>query len=324
MSKGRLVTLSTGAKIPQIGLGTWLSKPHEVENAVEHAVRTGYRHLDLAYIYRNQDEVGAALKKVIPTVVKREELWITSKLWNNAHQPSEVEKQLDETLKQIGTDYLDLYLIHWPVAFVPGKGYFPKASEEDTEVELDLHTSLVDTWKAVLALPKSKVRNVGVSNFTVDMIKAITEATGVLPAVNQVEAHPYLPQDELVAYAKETGLHLTAYSPLGNNLKGIAKLTEHAEVQSVAAKIGATPAQVLIAWASARGFSVIPKSVQAERIESNFVEVDLAPEDVELINEIGRKQYTRFNIPYNYTPRWNIDIFGEPAEKEAKNKVKIA
>jgi len=323
MSKGRLITLNTGAKLPQIGLGTWLSKPHEVENAVEHAIKTGYRHLDLAYIYRNQDEVGAALKKVIPSVVKREDLWITSKLWNNAHQPQEVEKQLDDCLKQIGTDYLDLYLIHWPVAFVPGKGYFPKANEEDTEVELDLETSLVETWKAVLALPKSKVRNVGVSNFTVDMIKAITKATGILPSTNQVECHPYLPQDELVAFAKESGLHLTAYSPLGNNLKNVPKLTEHDVVQSIADKIGATSAQVLIAWGAARGFTVIPKSVQNERIESNFVEVDLSPEDVEKINEIGKKHYTRFNIPYNYNPRWNINIFNEPAEKDAKNQVKV-
>ncbi|KZO92311.1 Aldo/keto reductase [Calocera viscosa TUFC12733] len=322
MSKGRIITLSTGAKVPQIGLGTWLSKPHEVEHAVEHAVKTGYRHLDLAYIYRNQDEVGAALKKVIPSVVKREDLWITSKLWNNAHQPQEVEKQLDETLKQIGTDYLDLYLIHWPFSFVPGKGLFPKTADE-SEIELDLETSLVDTWKAMLALPKSKVRNVGVSNFTVDQIKGITKATGVLPAVNQVEAHPYLPQDELVAYAQETGLHLTAYSPLGNNLKGLPMLTEHDVVQSIAKKIGATPAQVLIAWGVARGFTVIPKSVQKERIESNFAQVDLSAEDVALINAIGKKQYLRFNIPYNFNPRVNVNLFGEPAEKDAKHQVKI-
>jgi L-glyceraldehyde reductase len=109
MSFGKSITLSNGTKIPQIGLGTWLSEPKEVERAVEHAVRHGYRHLDLAMIYQNQDEVGAALKKVIPGVVKREELWITSKLWNSAHQPREAEKELDETLNQLGLDYLDLY-----------------------------------------------------------------------------------------------------------------------------------------------------------------------------------------------------------------------
>lgn len=109
MSLGKIITLSSGSPLPQIGLGTWLSKPKEVEHAVEYAVRNGYRHLDLAMIYENQDEVGAALKKVIPSVVKREDLFITSKLWNSGHQAAEAEKELDETLKQIGTDYLDLY-----------------------------------------------------------------------------------------------------------------------------------------------------------------------------------------------------------------------
>ncbi|EJT97035.1 Aldo/keto reductase [Dacryopinax primogenitus] len=245
------------------------------------------------------------------------------KLWNNAHKPEEVEKQLDESLRQIGTDYLDLYLIHWPVAFVPNRGVVPKANEADTEVELDLETSLVETWKAMIALPKSKVRNIGVSNFSVAMIRAITAATGVLPAANQVECHPYLPQNELVEYAKETGLHLTAYSPLGNNLKNVPKLTEHDVIQSIASSIGATPAQVLIAWAVARGFTVIPKSVQNDRIESNFVQVDLSPEDVQKITAIGEKEHTRFNIPYYFVPRWNISVFGEPSEKEAKNQIKV-
>lgn len=109
MSFGKTLSLSTGTKIPQIGLGTWLSKPHEVENAVEHAIRSGYRHIDCAMIYQNQDEVGRALKKVIPSVVKRQDVWITSKLWNSAHTPAEAEKELDETLSQLGLDYLDLY-----------------------------------------------------------------------------------------------------------------------------------------------------------------------------------------------------------------------
>ncbi|KAF7317132.1 Aldo-ket-red domain-containing protein [Mycena chlorophos] len=125
MSLGKTLALSSGAHIPQLGLGTWQAEPKEVELAVEIAIRNGYRHLDLAFVYQNQAEVGAALKKVIPSVVQREELWITSKLWNTAHQPQEVEKELNETLEQLGLDYLDLYLIHWPVAFRPGDGMFP-------------------------------------------------------------------------------------------------------------------------------------------------------------------------------------------------------
>ena len=163
-------------------------------------------------------QVGAALKKVIPSVVQREELFITSKLWNDAHHPSEVEKQLDTTLSQLDTPYLDLYLIHWPVAFVQGRGMSPTRADKPDQVEIDSETSLVDTWKAMLALRSSgKVRAVGVSNFTVQQLEAIIKATGERPAVNQIEAHPLLPQDHLVEYCKKEGIHLTAYSPLGNN-----------------------------------------------------------------------------------------------------------
>ncbi|KAG6853663.1 hypothetical protein C0991_002461 [Blastosporella zonata] len=181
MSLGKHITLSTGAQLPQIGLGTWLSLPKEVEHAVEYAVRNGYRHLDLAMIYKNQDEVGAALKKVIPSVVKREDLFMTSKVWNSSHQPAEVEKELDETLSQLGTEYLDLYLIHWPIAFPPGNGLNPPHATKEGETAIDTQTTLTDTWKAMIALPKSKVRAIGVSNFTIEQLKGIIAATGVVP-----------------------------------------------------------------------------------------------------------------------------------------------
>ncbi|KIJ66071.1 hypothetical protein HYDPIDRAFT_181112 [Hydnomerulius pinastri MD-312] len=263
MSLGKVIPLNTGATIPQIGLGTWLSKPQEVENAVEIAVRNGYRHLDLAMIYQNQDEVGRALKKVIPSVVTREQLFITSKLWNSSHQPQVAEAELDETLKQLGLTYLDLYLVHWPAAFVPGNGLVPTKPGNDGEAHLDTETSLAETWRAMIKLRDTgKVKAIGVSNFTITQIQGIIDATGVVPAANQIEAHPLLPQDDLVAYCKEKNIHITAYSPLGNNLIGIPMLTENAAVQGVAAKLGATPAQVLVAWGAYRGYSVIPKSVQ--------------------------------------------------------------
>jgi len=318
-----VLAFSSGTTIPQIGLGTWQSKPKEVENAVETAVRNGYRHLDCAMIYENQDEVGAALKKVIPAVVKREELFITSKVWNSGHRPGEVEKELDETLKALGTDYVDLYLIHWPVAFVPDKGIYPPHPTKEGEVELDFEPSLVDTWKAMIALPKSKVKNVGVSNFTIEHIEALIAATGVVPVANQIEAHPLLPQDELVAYLKEKNIHITAYSPLGNNSIGLKKLTDEAVVQEIAEKLGATPAQVLVAWGVHRGYSVIPKSVQEERIISNFKQVALSEEDYKKITAIGHGRHLRFNIPYRYKPMWDIALFGEEAEAKATHKVKI-
>ena len=151
-------------------------------------------------------------------MVRREELFITSKLWNNAHRPSEVEKQLDITLSQLGTPYLDLYLIHWPVPFVPGRGLSPTRASKPDEVEIDVDTSLVDTWKAMLALRNTgKVKAVGVSNFTIQHLEGIIKGTGERPAVNQIEAHPLLPQDDMVEYCKRQGIHITAYSPLGNN-----------------------------------------------------------------------------------------------------------
>ncbi|KAF9463537.1 NADP-dependent oxidoreductase domain-containing protein [Collybia nuda] len=323
MSFGKQISLSSGTTIPQIGLGTWMSKPKEVEHAVEYAVKHGYRHLDLAMVYGNQDEVGAALKKIIPSVVKREDLFMTSKLWNSSHQPAEVEKELDATLKQLGTDYVDLYLIHWAVAFAPGRGLYPEHPTIPGEVELDKETSLVDTWKAMIALPKSKVRTVGVCNLTVEQLKGLIDATGVVPAVNQIEAHPLLPQDELVAFCKEKGIHITAYSPLGNNLVGKPKLTDHPVVEEVAKRLGATTAQVLVAWGAYRGYSVIPKSVQEERIESNFKQVELSKEDYEKITAVGHGNYTRYNIPFTYTPKWDVSLFEEPIEKVAGFRPKL-
>lgn len=162
------------------------------------------------------------------------------------------------------------------------------------------------------------------SNFTIEYIKGIIDATGVVPVALQIEAHPYLPQDDLVAYAKEKNIHITAYSPLGNNLIGLPKLTDHEKVKEIASKLGATPAQVLVAWGVYRGYSVIPKSVQEERIVSNFKQVELSKEDYEEISSIGHNKHVRFNIPYEYKPFWDINIFDEPAEKKASNRVKIA
>ena len=174
MSLSKTITFNDGNKMPQIGLGTWLSKPGEVENAVVEAVKAGYRHLDLAKIYQNQHEVGAALKKLIPSVVKREDLFITSKLWNTEHQPDRVEPALDDTLKELGIDYLDLYLIHWPVAFDPSSGeLLPK---EDGKAKLDLKTTEAETWKAMVELKKTgKVKSIGVSNFSPSAIEQITK-----------------------------------------------------------------------------------------------------------------------------------------------------
>ncbi|EAW16249.1 putative aldehyde reductase (AKR1) [Aspergillus fischeri NRRL 181] len=332
MSLGKKVTLNTGAQIPQLGFGTWQSAPGQVGEAVYHALKAGYRHLDLATIYQNQREVAQGIKRAFQDIpgLKREDLFITSKLWNSQHHPDDVEKALDDCLAELELDYLDAYLVHWSTSFKRGDEYFPLVKDSpipEGDVEIDDSISIVDTWKAMIKLPKSKVRAVGVSNHTVEHLEAIIKATGVVPAVNQIERHPRLQSNELIAYCKEKGIHVTAYSAFGNNMLGLPLLIASDEVKAVAADVSkrlgqeVSPAQVILAWSQVGGHSVIPKSVTPERIRSNFQEIELTPEEVERVSALG-KQPRRFNIPYIANkPRWDINIFGEEEEKPATHKV---
>ncbi|THY90535.1 Aldo/keto reductase [Aureobasidium pullulans] len=209
-------TLNTGAKIPALGLGTWQSAPGEVKNAVSHALKVGYKHIDAAYVYGNEDEVGEGLAEGFKSAgIKREDVFVTTKLWCTYH--SRPEENLDLSLKSLGLDYVDLYLMHWPVPMNP-KGNDPKFPKHpDGSRDLDTTWSYTQTWKEMeKLLATGKTKAIGVANFSVPFLEELMKEAKVTPAANQIENHPYLPQQEIVDYCKEKGILITAYSPLGS------------------------------------------------------------------------------------------------------------
>lgn len=268
-------TLNDGSAIPAFGLGTWKSSERDAYRAVKEALRVGYNHIDGAWIYQNEDEVGRGICESIKEgIIKREEVFVTSKLWNSFHAPEDVEKGCQETLTKLGLEYVDLYLMHWPVAFRSGK--LMAEGTEDFWPLSDLPLS--KTFEGILKLrDRGLVKSVGVSNFSISKLEKLIAESGVVPAVNQVELHPYNPQEELFTYCSDKGIHLTAYSPLGSGdrpeslrHKGESPVLENEVVKITAAEEGLTPAQLLIAWAIDRGTSVIPKSANPGRIAENL------------------------------------------------------
>ncbi|KAG5931051.1 mitochondrial glycerol dehydrogenase Gld1, partial [Claviceps sorghi] len=220
-----------------------------------------------------------------------------------------------------------LYLIHWPVAFKSGDELFPKTAD-GSEVVLNRGVTIAQTWKAVTELPKSKARSIGVSNFSIEHLEGIISATGVVPAVNQIERHPRLQNTSLVDYCAKKNIIITAYSAFGNNSSGVPLLVNIPEVKAVADRLGAaqgktvTAAQVIIAWSVLGNHTVIPKSVTPSRIRENFQEVELDEQAVKDLEKLGETPQ-RFNIPKAYTPRWDIDVFGDAKEKDCKAQVLI-
>jgi len=262
-------------EIPALGLGTWKSGPGEVFTAVKEALNIGYRHIDCAPAYENEGEVGAAIAETVASGrVGRKELWITSKLWNNAHRPDKVEPALRKTLADLKLDYLDLFLIHWPVAF-SHEVFFPRSGEDYFSLA-DMPT--ISTWRAMEAcVEKGLVRHIGVCNFSIKKLDALKQEAKIAPVMNQIELHPYLQQNTMLEYCRQNGILLTAYAPLGSGdrpqrLKKSDEpvLLQDPVIQRIAGKHGVQPGHILLAWALHRGTIVIPKSVNPERLRQNL------------------------------------------------------
>ncbi|NJP25885.1 aldo/keto reductase [Microbispora sp. SCL1-1] len=266
MGRMNAITLNNGVRMPQLGLGVWRMTDDEAEKAVTTAIESGYRSIDTATLYGNEEGVGRALRA---SGVPREELFVTTKLWNDQQGHDEALRAFDESMRRLGLETLDLYLIHWPA---PRRGKY------------------VETWKALEKLyADGRVRAIGVSNFGVDTLERLLAEATVTPAVNQVELHPLFAQRALRGFHAERGIVTEAWSPLGQG-KGLLDLPVLAEI---GAKYGKTPAQVVLRWHIQLGNVVIPKSVTPSRIRENIDVFDfaLSPEDMATINGLdeGRR-----------------------------------
>ncbi|SAL34421.1 2,5-diketo-D-gluconate reductase B [Caballeronia arvi] len=284
-----------GGHMPALGFGTLIPDAATTIRATRDALEAGYRHIDCAERYRNEREVGEALRTGLAAAgIAREDLFITTKMWNNNHRPERVEPAFDASRDRLGLDYLDLYLIHTPFAFRPGDEQDPR--DENGNVIYDPGVTLLDTWRAMEALVDAgKCRAIGLSDILLDEVAPLYEAARIKPAVVQVEAHPYLPEAELLEFCKAKKIVFLAFAPLGHGIR--PGPLEDPVIARIAMRTGKTPAQVLLAWAMQRGGALLTTPKTAARAKENF-DVDALPQDAfDEINRIETRQ--RFNQVVN-------------------------
>jgi alcohol dehydrogenase (NADP+) len=288
-------------EMPMLGLGTWKSAIGEVYKAVREAINIGYRHFDCAWIYENESEIGEAISDAIKNGdVKREDLWITSKLWNNRHGKENVRVGIEDSLNSLKLDYLDLYLIHWSVALKPDVTFPQKPNDFYSLKE----RPLTETWSGMeKCVDDGLSKHIGVSNFSISNLKELIENSSKKPEMNQVELHPLLQQHDLLDFCKSENIHMTAYSPLGSmdrnpsfKAEDEPNLFENSVIKTIAEKNNCTSAQVLIKWAIQRGTAVIPKSTNPERLKQNYdaQNIVLSADDMNELSSLD-KEYRFIN-----------------------------
>lgn len=319
MSREITFKLSNGVSIPGLGFGTFANEGAKGESyaAVLHALRTGYRHFDCAWFYKNEEEVGDAIADFLKEnqQVSRKDLFICTKVWNHLHEKDEVIWSLEDSLKKLRLDYVDLFLVHWPIACEKDDKNMPKIGPDGKYVIKHALTKNPEpTWRGMEALyDAGKTRAIGLSNFTIPGIDQILSFARIPPHVNQIEIHPFLPNTELVNYCFSKNIMPEAYSPLGsqNQVPSTGeKVNTNPTLNKIAEEGGHTLAQVLIAWGLKRGYVVLPKSGNPGRIESNFKEIVLTDGQFEAVNKVAEGRHARF---VNMKDTFGYDVWPEEA-----------
>jgi diketogulonate reductase-like aldo/keto reductase len=287
------IPLNNGSgAIPAVGFGTLIPDPVATKQATKTALAVGFRHFDCAERYRNEDAVGEAMQDAFKAgTLQRQDLFVTTKLWNTNHRPERVKPAFEASLRRLKLDYVDCYIIHTPFAFQPGDDPHPK--DEHGQVIYDSGVTLLETWQALeRLLDDGRCRSIGLSDISLEKLREIVADARIKPAAVQVESHPYLPEWELLDFCREHGIVVQAFAALGHAME--PKLLEDPVITAIAARVGKTPAQVALAWAVQRGTAFLTTSTTPHRIQENF-DISALPEDA--LREIrnGITTNVRFN-----------------------------
>ncbi len=309
------INLSDGSTLPAVGLGLWKIDLSDASQAVVDAVSAGYRHLDSATDYGNEAAVGDGIHRALRDgICRRDDLWVTSKLWNTDHRAEHVRPALERNLRDLQVDYLDLYLIHFPIAleYVDPTVRYPAEWLHDPGAESPkmqpAKVPISETWQAMEELVDAGlVKNIGVCNFGVSLLRDLLSYARIPPAMLQVELHPYLTQEKLLRFCAAADIAVTGFSPLGalsyvplDMADATDSVLEQAVVKQAAQRLGRTPAQVVLRWGIQRGTAIIPKTTRPERLQENLALFDFALSAEEMTAISALNQYRRFNDPGNF------------------------